>query len=426
MARPSVLVIHNRYLEPGGEDEVVRSEVALLRRQGHRVLQYVRDNRDIADFSRLRRASLVVTTTWDRDSYNEICALIQQEKPEVAHCHNLFPLLSPSVYYACAAEGIPVVQTVHNYRLLCPGGNFFRNGSICDDCRGNLARSMVRGCYHGSRGQTTSLTLMLGIHRALGTWVDKVTTYIAPSEFCRSKLIEGGISARKIAVKPHFVSEMSAPKSAFGDYAVFVGRLSEEKGILPLLEMWRGLKEIPLVIVGSGPLEKAARRRADDIPGCTIRFTGHLPREQALSWIHAARFLVAPSRCYETFGLAVLEAMACGVPAIVPRHGALRELVCNRRTGLIVDLEDPEAWPGVIHWAWSHPLETWEMGRAAHSHCLDHYSVDANYQQLMDLYRSACVADEASDSQPSAADLVSAAPCANQTVPCEPQAYADD
>ena len=389
MARPSVLVIHNRYLEPGGEDEVVRAEIALLRQHGHRVLQYARHNREIAGFNALRRAGLAFTTAWDPESYAELRALIRQERPTIAHCHNLLPLLSPSVYYACAAEGVPVVQTVHNYRLLCPEGNLFRNGSACNNCGGNLATATVRGCYHDSRLQTAAVALMLSAHRALGTWREKVTTYIAPSEFCRSVLTASLLPPAKVSLKPHFMGGVFPPRHGRGDYAIFVGRLSEEKGILPLLEVWRELQDIPLVVVGSGPLEAAARQLADRLPAGQIRFTGRLPHSGTLELIRNARFVVAPSRCHVTFGLTVLEAMACGVPAIVPHAGALRELVCDRRTGLIVDVEDPEKLPRAIRWAWSHALETREMGRAARHHYMEHYSPQTNYNKLMGIYRSA-------------------------------------
>lgn len=389
MATVAVLVIHNRYLEPGGEDAVVNAEVQLLRDHGHRILQYARHNREIAGFSTLRRAALPLTATWDRESYLELRALIRQERPAIAHCHNLLPLLSPAVYYACAAEGVPVVQTVHNYRLVCPGGNFFRNGAACDECDGNLAKALSRGCYRDSRRQTAAVALMLGAHRALGTWRERVAAYIAPSEFCRAVLCQHGLPANKIVVKPHFAAEIWPPKNGAGDFAIFAGRLSEEKGILPLLQVWRELKNIPLLVAGSGPLEEAARRLVQESGASHIRFAGWLSHEETLRRIRDARFLVAPSRCYETFGLSVLEAMACGVPAIVPATGALRELVADKRTGLLVDVEDAEVLSKAIRRAWSRPLETREMGRAARHHCLEHYSPESNYRNLIAIYEAA-------------------------------------
>ena len=389
MARPGVLVIHNRYLEAGGEDSVVNAEIDLLRRNGHRVLQYARHNREIAHFSRARKALLPCTTTWDNESYWELRQLIRQERPAIAHCHNLLPLLSPAVYYACEAEGIPVVQTVHNYRLVCPGGNFFRDAAPCDACHGSLAKAAMRGCYHNSRRQTSILALMLGTHRALGTWKTKVARYIAPSEFCRTMLIQHGLPANNIAVKPHFAPEILPQRNGLGNYAIFVGRLSEEKGILPLLRIWRELGHIPLHVVGSGPLQHAAREVVRQSSTPNISFVGQLPHDETLRRIRDARFLVAPSRCYETFGMAVLEAMACAVPAIVPRTGAMRELISDRRTGFQVDVDDPGQLSNAIRRAWSHPLETREMGRAARHSVLEHYSPQSNYHQMAAIYDAA-------------------------------------
>ena len=400
MAKPPVLVIHNRYLEPGGEDTVVAAEIQLLRQHGHRVLQYARHNREIAGFNLLRRAALPLTATWDQESYAELRALIRQERPTIAHCHNLLPLVSPAVYYACASEGVPVVQTVHNYRLVCPGGNFFRNGAACDDCPGSLTRAAMRGCYHDSRRHTASVAFMLGAHRALGTWRERVAAYIAPSEFCRDVLCRHGLPPDKIVAKPHFAAEIRPQKNGVGDFAIFAGRLSEEKGILPLLAVWRELKDIPLVVVGSGPLEEVARRLVRESGADHMRFTGQLSHNETLRRIEEARFLIAPSRCYETFGLSVLEAMSSGVPAIVPPAGALRELVADRQTGLVVDVEDAEKLSKAIRRMWSRPLETKEMGRAARHRCLEHYSAESNYRQLIRIYEAALAVNEAAHPKP--------------------------
>lgn len=407
MARPGVLVIHNRYLEPGGEDSVVNAEAALLRRNGHRVLQYARHNREIAHFRRRRQALLPITTTWDCESYRELRSLIRQERPAVAHCHNVLPLLSPAVYYACAAERVPVVQTVHNYRLACPGGNLFRKGEPCRGCHGSLLKATLHGCYRHSRLQTSVVALMLGAHRALGTWRNKVARYIAPSEFCRALLIEHGLPPDKVLVKPHFAPQVFPQRSGPGDYAIFIGRLCEEKGILQLLDLWRDLASIPLMVVGSGPLEQSVRRIARESALTNITFAGQLSHDETLQRIRNARFLVAPSRCYESFGLAVLEAMACGVPAIVPRTGALPELVSDRRTGLHVDVEDREQFSAAVRTMWSHALATREMGRAARHECLEHYSSENNYRRLCAIYEAALTSsDSAAVSAPSpVADL---------------------
>src|SRR5581483_4098252 len=218
------------------------------------------------------------------------------------------------------------------------------------------------------------------------TWKEKVARYVAPSEFCRAMLIRHGLPSNKIAVKSHFAPEILPQKNGLGDYAIFVGRLSEEKGILPLLEVWGELGHIPLHVVGSGPLEPAARELVCRSETPNISFAGQLPHDETLRRIRDARFMVAPSRCYETFGMAVLEAMACGVPAIVPRTGAMRELVSNPRTGFHVDIDDHGQLARAIRRAWTRPLETREMGRAARHHVLEHFSPQSNYKKLAAIY----------------------------------------
>lgn len=414
MEQPGVLVIHNRYCEPGGEDAVVSAEIDLLRRAGHRVLQYARHNREIASFGKLRKACLAMTATWDHESYTELRRLIAQERPAIAHCHNLLPLLSPAAYYACAAEGVPVVQTVHNCRMACPGGSFFRDDAHCDECHGSLGTAVLRGCYHHSLAQTAAVALMLGTHRTLGTWQQRVATYIAPSNFCRDVLLSCGLPAQRVAVKPHFVAPMYHHRQGDGEYAIFAGRLCAEKGIMPLLHAWRGLRHIPLLVVGSGPLEDAARHFVAHSRTQHIRFTGQLSRRETSEQISRARFLVAPSLCDETFGMAVLDAAACGVPAIVSSRGALPELVSDGQTGLVfyppdcglqilhsqasnsLDFHSQNSCPqdsgeltDRVQWAWSHPAAMRQMGMAALATCLAHYSPENNYRQLLDIYRSA-------------------------------------
>lgn len=389
MGKLGILVVHNRYLESGGEDTVVHAEIELLRQNGHRVLQYARHNREIESFSWPQRSGLALTTAWNQESYSELRRLIRQERPDVVHCHNLTPLLSPSVYYACGAEDVPAIQTVHNYRLFCPSGNFFHNGSVCEGCRHGLLTAVLRGCYRGSRAQTAALATMLAAHRLLGTWRNCVSTYIAPSEFCRNVLLKHGIPLEKIALKPHFVDSTCAPITGPGKYAVYVGRLSHEKGILQLMRIWKRLPTLPLLVIGSGPAEAEAKRLARRHSINAIRFAGQLSREETLARVREARFLVAPSLCYETFGLAIVEAAACGVPAIAARHGALRELVSEHQTGLLIDPHDLEDAEDMIRWAWSHPLSMREMGRAARTKVLQKYSPAENYAQLLDVYTNA-------------------------------------
>lgn len=388
MRNLTVLVIHNHYQQPGGEDSAVRAEVDLLRGRGHRVLLYTRHNSEIAGYGKMRRSSLLLSTSWNPRAYRELRALIRQHKPDVAHCHNLLPLISPAAYYACKREGIPVVQTLHNYRLLCPSGTLFRNGTRCNGCSRNKARGTVHGCYRNSRPQTAAVTLMLGAHRLAGTWRQAVDAYVTPSHFCRDTFVRAGLAGSKIHCRPNFLARDPEWRSGSGEYALFVGRLSAEKGVLEMLRAWRTIPRIPLLVAGDGPLYPRAAKEiaAASLP---VRLLGQLDPGPTLALMRSARFLVFPSRWYEPFGMALLEAAACGVPAIASRIGAIPEIVSDRRTGLLFDPDNCDDLAEQVRWAWSHPTMMEEMGDAAGHRYRKEFSADKSYETLMKIYRAA-------------------------------------
>ena len=388
MRQPGVLVIHNRYRQAGGEDTMVRAEVALLRQRGHRVLEYARNNAEIDEFGPLRKAELLLSATWNQRVYAELRRLIRAERPDVAHCHNLLPLISPAAYYACQAEGVPVVQTLHNFRLRCPAGTLFRKDAACQDCDGRLGRAVVRGCYRNSRIQTAAVALMLGTHRALGTWERAIDAYSAPSQFCLERMMSSGIPRDKIKLRPNFLLNDPGPRNASDDYVVFVGRLCAEKGIRQLLWAWRRLRRIPLVIVGDGPLRGEVERYVDRNGMDHVCLTGALTAAETLARVKRARFLVFPSVGYETFGMTVLEAAACGVATVGSRLGAIPELVEEGKTGLLFDPHDTDELVEKAEWAWAHPVGMNEMGAAARRRYLQHYTAERSYDGLMRIYAS--------------------------------------
>ncbi|HUI84623.1 MAG TPA: glycosyltransferase family 4 protein [Candidatus Binatia bacterium] len=386
MQSPGVLVIHNRYQQPAGEDAAVRAEVDLLRSAGHRVVQYTRDNSDLTHYSSRQKGALLFTTTWSRRTYDDIRRLIRQERPDIAHCHNFLPLVSPSALYACRSEGIPVVQTLHNYRLLCPAATLFANGRRCERCPCRALSAARRRCYRNSWPQTATVSLMLAAHRLARTWTRCVDAYIAPSRFCRDYFVLAGLPEQKVHVKPNFLARDPGQRSGQGGYALFVGRLSPEKGALEMLEAWSQLPEVSLRVIGDGPLYFAAQRLA-----ChrgDVRMLGQMSTERTLAHIRSARFLVFPSRWYEPFGMGLLEAAACGVPAIASRIGAIPELVIEGRTGLLFDPDNFDDFAQRIRWAWTHPREMHEMGRAARQLYLQRFTAERNYRILMDIYGS--------------------------------------
>lgn len=387
MPKISVLVVHNRYQQPAGEDAVVRAEVQELERRGHRVVQYIRDNAEIGRYSLARKAWLAFSTTWNSRTYTDVAQVIRRERPDVAHIHNFFPLISPAAHHACKAAGVSVLQTLHNYRLFCPAATQFAGGERCRRCSRGLAGGIRRGCYRNSRLQTAALAMMLAAHRQRGTWKRCVDAYLVPSNFCRNYFVEAGIPAAKLHVRANFLASDPGPRTARGDYALFVGRLSPEKGALEMVRAWERLADVPLLIAGDGPLRAELERAANAGKG-HIKLLGQLDSAQTITHLKEARFLIFPSRWYEPFGMALLEAAACGVPAIASRIGAVPELVTDGETGLLFDPDNCEELVARVRWAWSHPAEVDAMGHAARQLYLRKFTPDTSYEALMNVCRT--------------------------------------
>jgi glycosyltransferase involved in cell wall biosynthesis len=384
-----VLLVHNHYQQPGGEDTSMLAEEGVLRAAGHWVVEYIRHNDEIKDYGLGSKATLPLRTVWAWDSYREIKALLARERPDLAHFQNTFPLISPAAYYACREAGVPVVQTLRNYRLLCPAATFLNHGRLCEACvEHSLWRAVAHGCYRGSRAATATTALMLAVHRWLGTWTRLVDCYIALTEFGRRKFIEGGLPAEKIAVKANFVHPDPGAREGRGEYALFVGRLSEEKGLQTLLTAWVRLNNrISLEIVGDGPLRPTLQNETQRRMMGSIHFCGWMPRDRTLAAIKQARFLVFPSEWYEGFPVTIAEAFACGVPVICSRLGAMQEIVADGRTGLHFSPGNADDLAAKVEWAWAHPEEMAAMGRAARAEYEAKYTAERNYQMLMDIYR---------------------------------------
>jgi glycosyltransferase involved in cell wall biosynthesis len=385
MAGPTIISVYNRYLNRGGEDEVFESEAQLLTDHGWNV-KLVTDRIRFPDSLR-EKIGLAFNATWSRRWYAKFQALLKQCKPDIVHVHNTFPVISPSIYYACQRAGIPVVQTLHNYRLLCPAVNFFRDGKVCEECvEHSLWRGVRYGCFHHSRSQTATVALSLAVHRWARTWTGMVDRYIALSEFARQKFIAGGLPAERISVKPNFVHPDPGTGDGTRECALFVGRLSDYKGLKTLLAAWHRLGRIPLVIIGDGPLRGELEAEASRRGLSNVRFQGRLKREQVFAAIQVARFLLLPTECYETFGMTIAEAFACGTPVICSRLGAMQEIVADGRTGLHFTPGQPEDLSEKVQWAWTHPERMAQMGNDARREYEAKYTGKRNYAMLMEIY----------------------------------------
>ena len=382
-----ILLCHNYYQQPGGEDEVFHDESQLLESYGHEVVRYTQSNASIA---RLRWWEPAVKTIWNRRAYRELRDLIRRERPQVMHCTNIFPLISPAAYYAARREGVAVVQSLHNYRLLCVNGQLRRNDHICEDCLGKrvLWPAIVHGCYRENRAASAVVATMLGIHSAAGTWVKSIHYYVALTEFSRRKYIEGGLPEDRIAVKPNFVQPDPRPGDGVGGYAVFVGRLSTEKGLDTLLRAWSLIpKPISLKIIGDGPLApKVAQAAAADQ---RIEWLGRRPLPEALAIVGKAACLVMPSVWYETFGRTVIEAFAKGTPVLATRVGAMSELLEGGHAGEQFELGQAEDLASKVQVMLADPARLKRMRLAARSIYERKFTAKCNYPLLMGIYERA-------------------------------------
>lgn len=386
--RMRILLVHNRYQQPGGEDMVFASEAALLMAHGHAVESLVFDNDAIGPRrSALDAARLAATTIWSRHGHAAVRGAIRTFRPDVIHFHNTFPLISPAGYYAARAEGVPVVQTLHNFRLLCANGLFYRDGHICEDCLGKPVPlpGVVHACYRESRAMSGAAVAMLTTHRALHTWTRTVNRYIVLGEFARQKFIQGGLPAEKLAIKPNFVPDPSVGDGG-GNYALFVGRLSPEKGIGTLLQAWERLAaKIPLKIAGDGPLAGDVADAARRLLG--VEWLGRLSPAAVTTAMQDATLLIFPSAWYEGgVPRTILESLAVGTPVVAPDLGSMGEIIRDGHTGMPFKGGDPADLARVVGDAFAHPAGLVRMRAQARAEFEARYTAEANYRMLMDIY----------------------------------------
>ena len=304
----------------------------LLRNAGHEVVCYERRNNDI-QHSALGALRIAAETAWSHRTFVELSSLLERVRPDVAHFHNTSPLISASAYQACKNVGVPVIQTLHNYRLVCPGALLLRDGKPCEQCIGRIATSgVLHACYRNSRSASAVVAIANAYHHQSGAYKRNVDRYIALTQFARERFIRGGLPSNRIVVRPNFLSDSPPLGAGDGDYALFVGRLTAEKGVHTLINAWQTLS-MPLKVVGDGALradlESQCRRS-----NANVDFLGLQVRSEVLRLMRGAALLVVPSICYEGFPVTLLEAFASGVPIVASALGALDELVVEGVNGM--------------------------------------------------------------------------------------------
>lgn len=362
------------------------AETRLLRENGHEVETYVEANERVVALGRIRTAA---RTVWSPETHHAIRERLATGKIDIVHVHNFFPLISPSIYYAAREAGVPVVQTLHNYRLLCVNGLFFRDGQVCEDCVGRLPLPGIQhACYRDSRSGSATVAAMLATHRAIGTWNNLVNTYIALSNFSRDKFIEGGLPSDRITVKPNFLATDPGLGEGQGGYALYVGRLSPEKGIGTVLAAWRrsGMT-LPLKVVGDGPLRSEVEAAAKVLPA--VDYLGRLSNEDVLRQMQEAMFLIVPSECYENFPMTIVEAFSVGLPVLASNLGSTGSLVENGVTGRHFVVGDADDLAQQAGWLSANQAQLSGMRVAARAAYENHYTSSINYRKLRTIYETA-------------------------------------
>jgi glycosyltransferase involved in cell wall biosynthesis len=388
-----ILVVHNFYQQPGGEDQVFRDEAALLRQHGQDLLTLEFHNDAIAEMGAAGRLALARKTIWNNDSYKRTRESCQSFRPQVVHFHNTFPLVSPAGYAAARDAGAAVVQTLHNYRLICPAATLFRQGSVCEQCVGRTLPwpGVVHKCYRDSRSASAVTASMLAWHKLRGTYANAVDRFIALTEFARAKLIQGGLPAAKLLIKPNFVPDL-AQGTGNGDFVLFVGRLVPEKGIATLLSAWSlartgPLSRLKLRIMGDGPLAEQVRAAAAQNP--QIVYDGRRTPQEVCDTLGLAQLLIFPSQWYEGLPRTIIEAYAKGTPVLASRLGSMIELVQEGQTGALFQPGDPADLIRQASRLVDNVAVLAELRRGARAAFLARYTADQNYRMLMAVYEQA-------------------------------------
>jgi glycosyltransferase involved in cell wall biosynthesis len=380
-----ILICHNYYQQAGGEDQVFAAEVDLLRSRGHAVETFIAHNDEVAQLNSLQLAGV---TLWNRKAAAELQSRVRRQRAQIVHFHNTFPLLSPAVYWAAHLQGAAVVQTLHNYRLLCPAATFFRNGKPCEQCLTRLPMAgVVHGCYRG-RAVSAVTVAMLGLHRLLGTYNQAIDAYIAMTGFARGKFLLAGFAPERMHVKPNFLDPDPCPGAGDGGFALFVGRLTQEKGIVPLLAAWRIIGEaLPLKICGCGPMDAAVE--AAVASNKSIQWLGQRPLQEVIELMGRATLLVFPSLWYEGFPRTIVEALARGTPVVASDLGSMKELIVPELSGSLFEPGDPEMMARQILRLAGNGPGLVLMRQAARQQFLDRYTAERNYLTILEIYRHA-------------------------------------
>ncbi|HTX27469.1 MAG TPA: glycosyltransferase [Streptosporangiaceae bacterium] len=389
-----VLLVHNRYRSaiPSGENRVVDQESAELARAGHTVRRFEKESDEIEHWPAVRKATLPARVIWSRESHRELTAALHGYRPDVVHIHNTFPLISAAALYACRDAAVPVVATIHNYRLMCASGDLMREGAICHDCMHRLPiPGAVHGCYRGSRAATAPLVVATVAHRK--AWRSLVSAYLFISAAQRDLHLSLKLPPGRVFVRHNMIPYRGIQVAPRDPVVAFIGRLEEAKGVRLLMAAWdrylgsSGDSELRLLIAGTGSLDREVTAWAAARP--SVEVLGLVPPGQVRELTSRARAVVVPSVWEEPFGLVVIEAMAAGTPTIAAAHGSFPELVTPGVDGVLVRPGDPDALAAAVADVAAHPERYEDYGRSARETYEQRFNPDHSLKHLIEIYNFA-------------------------------------
>lgn len=376
-----ILILHNSYQIHGGEDSVVSQELELLKSKGHRVSIYVVSNKKIKSW--LSKLLAFLRAPYSDTSAHWIRDILVSEKPDVVHIHNFFPLLSPAIHVQISKQNIPVIQTLHNYRLMCAGGMLLRNNQICEKClHGSSFWGVVHRCYRMSFLGSLAAVLMQRRANTKGIWGKDVTRFIALTEFAKKKFLDFGINEKQIVVKPNFISNTIFTENQERCGALYVGRLSIEKGVHTLIDAWGSVSDIQLTIAGDGPEREWLEAHAPP----NISFVGKITSKDVLRIMNQSQALIIPSIWYEGFPMSIVEAYSAALPVIASNIGSLSECILQGQTGLLFNSGDSNDLAITVKKAFNSPSHLRVLGNNARKLYLSKYTPNANYKMLIEIY----------------------------------------
>jgi len=385
-----ILLVHNDYQQAGGERAAVQAQASLLRRRGHEVIEYARDNDEIRDFSTLEKALFFPRTLYSRATYRELTNLLKSERPDVAHVHNVFPLMTPAVYHALADHRVPIVQTVHNFRFLCPNGLFYTRGQVCERCiHGNTLHAARLRCYRDSLPLSALYAATIAFHRQIGTF-SRIDRFITFTEFSKGKLIESGLApAEKIDVFGNFLPDplpLVDESRRRPNQVLFLGRLSPEKGPEIFVRAAEKLPQVSFLVAGDGPERPRIEALAENLPARNVRFLGHVGADAKWDLLRQVQATVTPSTCYENMPFAVLESWAVATPVIVSDIGSLPYVVAEGDDGLTFPTGAVDGLRACLQALLTEPNIAYKMGSRGRLKVEREYSEEAHYTKLMAVY----------------------------------------